>query len=370
MKNNTMGIIMLTEREEQLSELTYDRTVGAIPFGGRYRLIDFVLSNMVNSGIRNVGVFAQHKYRSLMEHLRMGKDWDLHRKRDGLFILPPNCPAIGAQCKEELNLLERNLDYLQQSRQEYVLMAKGNGINNMDYHPILAEHIRSGAHITAVYARKTLDEKEAPLYHQLELDKQGYIEEIKEGTPGEEQNMSLEVYLLRKSLLLDIIAQSQNEKERNFIEQGVRKNLGRLKSRGYEYRGYAEIVNSSRKYYQCNRDLLNRDIYNELFFEKKPIYTKKKDEAPTKYTQGASVNNSIIASGCIIKGHVENSILFRGVVVEEGAKVVDSIVFPKVTIQGDSVVQQAILEKGATVNSEAKIGTDQGLTMIKRNAVI
>lgn len=367
---NVMGLIKLTEAGENLRQLTFDRNVAAVPFGGRYRTIDFVLSNMVNSGIKNIGIITHNKYRALMEHLRSGKEWDLHRKRDGLFILPPDYTGR-YYYKGDLENLQVHLDYLHRSRQELVIMSGGRLIYSLNYEQAVKFHRQTGADITIIYQEVELNQDELPSWTILELDENNLVTGIEVDTPRPTGNkVSMEVYILAKSLLVDIINTCISRGQYDFVKDGLIRNLARLKIYGYPFTGYVGRLTSINNYYKHSMDLLNPGIWQELFFQWGPVYTKVKDEAPTKYLEQAAVKNSLIAGGCIIEGQVENSVLFRGVKVGRGAKVKDSVLLPKVTVGEGAVVDQAILDKEVAIGSRKFIKGDASFPMVVGKQVI
>lgn len=361
---DVMGLIKLTEKDEYISQLTYDRTVAAIPFGGRYRLIDFVLSNMVNAGIRNVGVLTQKKYRSLMEHLRLGKEWDLHRKRDGLFMLPPDNNGCSAGSFGDCNMLKTHLDYLNKSEQKYVIITSSNVICNLDFQKAVAYHKATEADVTVIYSEEQVLPKSMFLCTGLEIDEDNRITKI--GTE-ESKNISLEMYIMSKNLLIEIIGKCTTAEQYNLINNYLEDNINRLKILGYIHEGYTARINTTADYFYHSMELLKPPVWEELFYRHGLIYTKMKDEAPTKYSETAQVYNSLLASGCQIEGKVENSILFRDVKVERGAHVKDSIILPKVKIESGAQVENVILDKEAIITADKLLqGERKSPIVIKR----
>jgi len=347
---NVMGIINLNDGQELLKELTQCRPLAAVPFGGRYRLIDFILSNMVNSGMQNIGILVQDKYRALMDHLRSGKEWDLARKRDGLFILPPGKSQYsGEYNRGDIESFYNNLDYIESSRQQYVIIAGSHIICNLSYRKAFKFHQDMGADITLLY--KEYPEKEELMqYGIVECQGNGMITEIAINPSTHlSRKVSLEMYIIKKNLLVNLIKECQARGGLDFIKDILIKNIGTLKMYGYPYKGYVARVDCVKNYYKHNMELLKPEKWEELFFKSGLVYTKVKDEGPAKYKDSARVSNTMIANGCIIEGHVENSILFRGVTVHKGAHIKNSIVMQKCDIGEDAIIENIICDKNVQI---------------------
>lgn len=368
---NVMGIIALMEQEEELHQITYDRTVAAIPFGGRYRLIDFILSSMVNSGITNVGLFPQNKYRSLMDHLRSGKPWDLHRKRGGLFILSPNAAeGYMNRYRGDLECIYHHLDYVSRSNKEYVILARSNVVCNMDFRPVYQFHQARGADVTVIYNHSPYPIKESGVILQTDGGDRVIDLQVKPKTP-KSNKISMDMYLISKSLLLELVDSCIAQGQYDFVKDGLIKNLQQLKIMGYGYSGYVARIADMSNYYSNSLQLLQPAVWRQLFYSNGSIYTKVKDEPPTKYLEKAQVENSLVASGCLIKGTVKNSILFRGVKVAEGAEVVNSIIMPKGVIGPHAKIQNAVLDKGVVISERKRLMGDTAYPLtIRRNTVI
>lgn len=363
---DVMGVIYTTKDDIALRELTASRAVAALPAIGRYRIIDFILSDMVNSGIRNVGIIMQRNYHSLMDHLGSGKEWDLHTKTDGLFILPPfqTVENLGTY-DGTIDSLRSNLSYLRRSTQEYVIFTSTYNVFNTTFNDMVDEHIKSGADITVMYTKSPHLVRPSSYnraqHSYLLLDEDNNILDIENG-PDKPQypNCSMNVFLIRRKLLLYLIDQAYSHGYHsvhkdllpNYIEQGS------LKIRGYEYKGYTRRIESIPSYYAFNMDMLDVKTRTD-FFAQNPIYTKVRDEVPAKYGPDAKVSNSLLADGCIIDGTVQNSVLFRGVRVEKGAVVRNSIIMQECEIQRDVVVENVIFDKGVIITSGKLIGQEK-----------
>ncbi|ABO49986.1 glucose-1-phosphate adenylyltransferase, GlgD subunit [Desulforamulus reducens MI-1] len=369
---NVMGIINIMENEDFLMELSYHRPVAAVPFGGRYRMIDFVLSNMVNSGIQNVGILVQNSYRALMDHLGRGKEWDLDRKRDGLFFLPPDQYNGQGIYRWDLRHFYTHLDYINYSRHKYVLISGSNMLCNINYQEAFEFHQAMNADITLIYKDMESIRDNLPQSSFIDIAEDGRIFGLEiSPTKINSFKMSMEMCLMKKSLLVDLINCCYSRGECDLIRDGFIKNLHRLRVYGFPYQGYLATIDNIQSYYKHSMDLLKPEIWRKLFFEQGLIYTKPKDGAPTKYNEGARVSNALIANDCIIDGFVENSIIFRGVKIGRGAHVKDSIIMQKCDIQEDAVIESVIADKEVIVTKVKHLkGEKHYPLVIKKRTII
>ena len=374
MMKNVLGIINLHENEELLKEITRSRPVAAVPFGGRFRIIDFVLSNMVNSGIYNVGIVVKHQYRSLMDHLRSGKEWDLARKRDGLFLLPPpdHIHYSNSIYKGDLEHFHNHVDFLTRSSQDYVLITSSHIVYNANFNEAYQFHLAKQADITILYK----DEQPSPgkffsMATLLTVGEDGRVTDmgIKSGRTSSGK-IGLEAFIMSKRLLLQIIEDCVARGEFDFTKEGLIKNIHRYKIYGFPFQGYVAKINSIQAYYRANMDLLNPEVWRELFSKSGPIYTKVKDEAPANYREHADVRNSLVANGCVIEGRVENSILFRGVRVHKGAQIRNSIVMQKSEIGVNAVLDSIICDKDVKITDGKRLMGDKNYVMVIEKGMV
>lgn len=346
----TLGIIFSNIHERDIPELTKVRTLASVPFGGRYRLIDFVLSGMVNSGITNVGIITKYNYQSLMDHVQSGKNWDLSRKNGGLTILPPfGDEAGGGVFNSRFEAIKSVASYIRHNEADYVVMADCDIICNLDFAPALAEHARKGADITMFYRRKKVGKSD----HErliVETDSDGRIVKTCsiEGAEGEHK-VYTDFMIMNRRLLLYILDHSAQWGISSF-SRDVLSNVKEYKIYGYEMDGYCVAVNSLADYYKHSMELLDPNVVRELFYKGGAgIYTKVRDSVPAKFTDTASVTNSMIADGCLIEGEVKDSIIFRGCHIAKGAKVTNSIVMQDAVVESGSTLNCVIMDKGAHV---------------------
>lgn len=369
---DVMGVINLNEADDCLQEITQHRPLAAVPFGGRYRLIDFVLSNMVNSGIHNVGIFVQHKYRSLMDHLRSGKEWDLARKRDGLVILPPAYVSSPLRVQRgDVENFYSNLDYINKSSQKYVLVAGINMICNLDYSAALEFHHHRQADVTVLFTEVDCTREDCRNAVMLEVSPDGRVSDMQVNPEKrKDRKISMEMFIMEKALFIDLIDGCYSRGDYDFIKHCLIKNLPKLKVFAYPHRGYLARVNSLASYFSCNLDLLQPPVWQELFSQSGLIYTKVKDEPPARYTSTSRVTNSLVAGGCYIEGTVENSILFRGVRVHKDVHIKNCIIMQKSEIAGNTILDTVICDKDVHITGKQLKGDVLYPTVVKKGTVL
>lgn len=371
---NTMGIILTEEKDTNLGVLTEKRAVSALPIAGRYRLIDFVLSNMVNSGIINVGIAPEYNYSSLMDHLGSGKEWDLSRKNCGLFILPP---YIGREyigkADGDIDVLYGVSNFLRNCTQEYVILAEGHTIYNSTFYDAMRFHKEKGADITIIYnTENELASEELSKFTMLEVDQDGKVTDIMKNHPHPSGNsVSLDTFIIEKTLMVSLVENCIAHGEHDWMKDVLMKNLGRLKIYGYHFDGCALRVNSVESYYKNNMKFLEDDIRRELLMSENKIYTKIKDQVPARYGTDAKVMESMVADGCSIDGRVENSMIFRAVRIGKGAVVKNSVIMQNTVIEDNCIVENAVLDKSVTLRSGKKVsGQPSYPFVIKKGTVV
>lgn len=350
-----MGIIFASDNENKLNELTIHRTTASLPFCGRYRMIDFNLSNLVNSGITKIGIITKNNYNSLMDHLRMGRDWDLNRKNSGLTLFPPYALNTSRDIyKGKVDALYGISHYIKHNREDYVIISNSNVAMNIDYDEVIKSHMDSGADITmlAYNAQTTTSRRVVITVDKNRRVNDLYISE----TPDEKFKLvGLNVYMMKKDILLDLVEGAYARGFQDLEKEVFLKKLDVLKFMCYEVTGYAAIIDDVKSYFNESMKLLDADTRNNLFYGSGTIYTKVKDSVPTIYEENAVVKNSLIADGCQIDGTVENSILFRGVVVSKGAVIKNSIVMENSSIGNNSMLIYAITDKNVTIRENKNI---------------
>lgn len=355
--NNVLGLVFANAYDSAIQELTTLRAMGSVPFGGRYRLIDFVLSNMVNCGITKVGVATKSNYQSLMDHLGSGKPWDLSRKTGGIFILPPFSSKDAVSVRNRIEVLHGCMDFLSHSREEYVVITDCNVVCNVDFGALFEAHAKSGADITIAY--RTGVKPEMIDLMRLDMDG-GRVTEISVGAPtGETEAYSLNIFFMRKALLERLINEAVSLHFDDFERDIIHRNLRTLKICGFEEKGFVRTISSLQSYYEVNMELLDRENRRALFTPERPVYTKVRDDMPTIYGLGSCVRNSLVADGCTIEGTVENSILFRGVRVGKGAVVRDCILMQGSMIGENAHTCCVVMDKNGVLKPGKTLCGDQ-----------
>ncbi|MGG7325727.1 glucose-1-phosphate adenylyltransferase subunit GlgD [Clostridium baratii] len=367
--NNCLGIINLDENESRMGELVRYRTLAAVPISARYRVIDFVLSNMANSGIEGIGIFTKNKSRSLINHLTNGRPWDLHRKKNGLRVF--NFGDYDPSYDDVHNFIE-NIEFIKESGKEYILLAPSYMICNIDYKNLIKDHIKNKNDITVVY-KDVNDAKENFIDCEvLNINEVNRVISIGENIGKENRaNINMEMYIMRTDLFIDIVYESIKSGVYRKIKEYIKSNLNDFKVGAFEFNGYLACINSIKAYFDVNLDLLNQKVNKELFFDNKPIYTKSQDEAPTQYTKLSNVSNSIVANGSYIEGTVKNCIIGRRVYVGKGTILKDCVIMQN-SIIGDNVeMSKVIADKGTVVNENQNInGTENYPVTIQKRKVI
>ena len=351
-----VGVIYTSKDDFSMRELSSKRSVSAIPIAARYRVVDFLLSNLVNSGVRKVGVLVQGNYHSLMDHLSSGKEWNLHTRNNGLFILPQMGGDQTQTAYGILDALKANADYLRRSSQEYVLIVGGRVVYNTRYDEMLRQHEESHADVTVMYTRfdpMSLDRSASSPESRafVQVDKDGVITDM-EINPNAitYPNMLMDAVVMKRTLLMHLVdiaaAHGYHDLYNNILRAAVYDKS--LAIRGYEFTGYWRRMETINSFYNLNMDLLDAKIRKELFGAN-PVFTKTRDDAPTRYLPGAKVTNSLVADGCEIKGEVTSSVLFRGVKVGEGAIIKGSVIMQDCNIGNGVVLENVILDKDVTI---------------------
>ena len=347
---NVLGLVFANMHDTTLGDMTKNRTMGSVMFGGRYRLIDFPLSNMVNSGISEVGVITKSNYQSLLDHLGSAREWDLARKKGGLYILPPFGNVESTLYRGRIEALYGAMSFIKHSRAKYVILSDCDVVTNIDYKPIVAAHIESGADITAVAHTGVYssDEIKTSTVFNVDADKNVTSVLINPDISGT-CTTSLNVFVMSMDFLIetvnDAMARGNVSFERNILQEKCRE----LKIKIYEYDNYFSKLNSPESYFKSNMPLLEPENARTLFVPKRSIYTKVSDNAPVKYDLDSKVSNSLIADGCIIEGEVENSVLFRGVKVGKGAKVKNCILMQGTVVGDNAELNYLITDKNVSI---------------------
>lgn len=349
MLRNYMGIINLEESEKDIRSLTNFRPIGTIPVAGRYRVIDFALSNLVNAGLRHVSVFCKKETRSLSDHLGAGRPWDLDRKNDGLFVFQHN--LLGGDSSLDAKLFANNMEFINRSNCEYAIVTSSYMIANVDFDAAAKAYEESGADIFVIY--KNIDDADKNFLNcdLLKMDDNKKIENVVKNI-GVDKNASVcaEMFILKTKTLQELMYKAINNGIRKGFNNIVYDSLNTYNIQGYEFKGYMQCINSIERYYRMNMDMLNIEKVGELFNKYNPIYTKTKDVPPTVYCENSQVQNSIVADGTIVKGKVLNSVVSRNVRIGENVELEGCVILQNAVIKDGTKLKNVIVDKGVTVD--------------------
>ena len=368
------GIIFAYPSHIRLKELTEHRTASSVPFGGRYRVIDFMLSNMVNAGVNDVGVIMRENYQSLLDHLGSGKDWDLSRKRGGLRLLPPFGYAGGPRdantYRGRMEALFSVTNYISRIRQEYVVLADGDIVVNLPLEEIFRNHLDSGADITCVCTSPAYC-PEGDDVGFVTLGKGGRVTDVSLGRPEKDSKGLLNTYILSKKLLENLMAHCAAHNLYHFQRDVLQNMNDRLNIAGWEFGGFSARLQSVSDYFVQSMNLLKPEVRGDLFSRARPIKTKVRDEASTYYGPSSRVKNCFVADGCYLEGEIENSIIFRGVRIEEGAKVKNCILMQDTRVLSGASITYAITDKDVSINpGRTLVGHESYPIAISKGAVV
>ena len=351
-----LGLISTTNIDNKFGPLCKHRPPYMLPFGGRYRLIDFSISNLVNYGIKTVAIYTGEKIRSTMDHLGDGKPWDLNRRFNGLFLFPPVYDEKYKFPTSDIAQYHSTESFFEQSKEKYVFIMHPNILAKVNMGEVFKHFLESGADATLIYHKRYDPYGEYINSSRMRIDNEGSLIDIglNLGT-NKSFNHYLGMAFVKKEVFLERIRKTiENGESYNLIDAILhRKNLYKINS--YEFKGHVEEIRDLKSFYEANLNLLKRDISQEFFFKGGTIYTKAKDEPSTFYSASSNVQNSLVANGCIIEGDVEGSIIFRGVNIGKNAIVKNSILMQKSVIEDGAAVINSILDKYARVTKGANI---------------
>lgn len=353
MNNNVLGLIFASINDSAVIDLTKQRTMGSIPFGGRYRLIDFPLSNMVNSGIQEVGVITKSNYGSLMDHLGSGREWDLARKKGGLHLLPPFSHVGGGVYQGRLEALNNVWNFIDYAKSEYVVMANCDFIANVDFAEVVAAHKESGADITMVYAKGLYNANKNINTNILSINEEDVVTEILvHPDMAGECNICLDMFVMKTDFLKKIVREAASKNQCSLIRHVLQGRKDEFTFKAYEHKGEFFKIDSLEAYYKANLMLQDCEVRKSLFDSESPIYTKTGDNAPVKYGLETSVKNSTIADGCMIEGTVENSVLFRGVKIGKGTVVKNCVLMQGTVIGENCSLDSIVTDKNVEISDD------------------
>lgn len=369
---NLMGIIFANIYDSSVGELTNKRTMASLPYGGRYRQIDFTLSNMAACGIRHIGIISRYNYQSLMNHVGSGEEWDLELQEGGLEFLTPYASSTSSSYRGKLDVLNSAMDFLKYGDEEYVVLADPSLLYNLDLHKIVENHIASGKDITVVMKAGIANGKKR-LDMAVAL-KDGQISDMAVDYVAPEGYLaSMGLFVIAKDLLLyhvkEAVARNLYRFERDFVLRQYQ--AGALSVNIHEYDGVVLYTESTEEYYKANLALIDPMVREDLFRGAHPIYTKVRDQVPSYYGDGCRLVNCTLADGCMLEGTVSNSVLFRHVRIGEGAVIEDSVIMNDTVVGEGAYLKCVILDKDVVVSPGARlVGTPTNPIILKRGETV
>jgi len=368
---NVLGLVFASMHDSTVSDLTTQRTMGSVLFGGRYRLIDFPLSNMVNSSIVDVGVITKSNYGSLLDHLGSGRQWDLSRKKGGLHLLPPYS-QIGGLYRGRIDALDNIWSFLEHSSAKYIVMSDCDFVTTIDFNPVLKQHIAKNADITVIYGKGFYDSDVNRKTNVVEVNGEGKVSKILvEPQFSGECNIGLNMFIITKDFLRKVVKDAVAHNKFSFVRDVLQNETGDFRIYGYEHKDYFLKIDSMQSYFNANMELLVTKNRKALFKEDSPIFTKVGDSAPVKYGIESKIKNSLIADGCVIEGTVENCVLFRGVKVGKNTVLKNCIIMQAAAIGDNCTMSEVIIDKNVTVSDEKVLtGSRTHPLYVKKNAKI
>ena len=371
-KAEALGIIFPNSYDSLVPDL-----MASIPFASRYRMCDFMISSMVHCGIDNISILVRKNYHSLLDHLGNGREWDLARKNGGLNIVPPFAQKQIKVFSGRIEALESIRGYLIKQTEKYVILSDANIAVNFDFNALLDAHIKSGADVTMVYRKQEIPQSlirqstaGMDLYYALGINgdrvSKIYINPKESG----EMNFSLNIYVIDRELLIRMVDEAYLHGDVYFVRDILEKKIDQLDVRGFCYDGYVAHIHDMNSYFEENMRLLKEENINALFSGNQ-IYTKIRDDNPTRYINGAKAKNVMVADGCVIEGEVENSVLFRGVKIGKGAKVKNCVLMQDTVIEDNASVEYVITDKNVTISEGKSLtGNDTFQVYVAKGQVV
>ena len=376
-KADALGIIFPNSYDSLVPDLVSERLMASIPFASRYRMCDFMISSMVHCGIDNISILVRKNYHSLLDHLGNGREWDLARKNGGLNIVPPFAQKQIKVFSGRIEALESIRGYLMKQTEKYVILSDANMAVNFDFNTLLDAHIKSGADVTMVYRKQEIPQSlirqstdGMDLYYALGINgdrvSKIYINPKESG----EMNFSLNIYVVERELLMRMVDEAYLHGDVYFVRDILEKKIDQMDVRGFCYDGYVAHIHDMNSYFEENMRLLKEENLNALFSGNQ-IYTKIRDDNPTRYINGAKAKNVMVADGCVIEGDVENSVLFRGVKIGKGAKVKNCVLMQDTVIEDNASVEYVITDKNVTISEGKSLtGNDTFQVYVAKGQVV
>ena len=365
------GIVFANINDSLMKKLTAMRSMASVPFGARYRLIDFTLSNLVNAGVSSVGVIIKENYRSLMDHIGSGVYWDLDRKNGGIYLLPPFLTSGTKRYNGTLDALYGATDYIERCGADYIVLCNADTIANIDISAAVQSHIDKKADVTLAYHKGKAPRNNADIMF-LNVGRNKKIESIDFEIEADGTNAFYAgVAVISRDVLLKLINEGYSSGALSFTRDVLSGMTGKLRIYGFEHKEFIAVLDGTDAYYNANMALLDSNVRKQLFKTERPIFTKTRDDMPTRYGTKADVTNSIVADGCVINGTVRNSILFRGVTVEKDAVVENCILMQETAVDSGAVIDNVIADKNAVIGENMVLrGRPDRCVFVKKNQIL
>lgn len=359
---DALGILFPNSYDSLVPDLVGERLMASIPFASRYRLVDFILSSMVGCGIDNISLVVRRNYHSLMDHLGSGREWDLTRKNGGLNLVPPFAEKTVKVYNGRVEALASILDFLKEQKEKYAILADTNLAVNFDFNALIKAHVASGADVTVVYRKEELpasflDSQSLGknLYYTLDLEG-GQVKKMKVNTRETGvQNFSMNIYIMDREMLIEQISDAFVRGYIFYERDILAPRIKRLNVQAFRYDGYVARISSMKSYFDENMKMLEDANVDALFSSGNPIYTKIRDDNPSRYINGSKATNIMAADGCIIEGDVENSILFRGVKIGKGAKVKNCVLMQDTVVEAGANLEYVVTDKNVTITADKEL---------------
>ena len=363
-----VGIILAGGNNNRMGELSRKRAIPAMPVGGSFRCIDFVLSNMSNSHVQTVAVLTQYNSRSLNEHLSSSKWWDFGRKQGGLYLFTPTVTAENSDWyRGTADAMYQNIDFLKNRHEPYVIISSGDCVYKMDYNDLLEFHIAKKADITIACKDMPAD-ADVSRFGVVRMNEDSRITDFEEKPLVAQSNtISTGVYIIRRRQLIEILEKSAEENRFDFVTDVLVRYRNVKRVYGYKLNSYWSNIASVDDYFRTNMDFLKPDVRKYFFREEPKIYSKVDDLPPAKSNMGSDVSNSLIASGCIINGRVENSVLFKKVFVGKNCVIKNSIILNDAYIGDNTHVENCIVESHGTLRANTFYSGDDAVRIVAEN---
>lgn len=368
---NVMGILFTNDAN--IGDLTNKRTMASLPFGGRYRQVDFGLSNFAYAGIRHVGIIARFSYQSLMNHVGDGEEWGLELGEGGLEFLTPYASSVNHSYRGKLESLSSNMDFLEFCDDDYVVMIDSTVLSNVDLNKVLADHIASGKDITVVTCKGVCNGKKV-MDFALRLDDKGEIDDmVCDYAAPANYRASMDIYVMSRQVLIRevkaLVAKNYFHMDRDLVMGGWRSH--KVTVNAYQHEGVVMFNESTQEYFEHSLALVDKETRDGLFGGVHPIYTKVRSRVPSYYGENCQLENVVLADGCMVEGSVKNSVLFRQVTIAEGSSVENCVIMNDGIVGAGCELKNVILDKNVTVTPGTRLfGTRANPIVIKRGETV